>query len=453
MPTPAIPLYGYQKRWLKDRSRWKVGMFSRQSGKSFVCTLEIALDCLKAEAAGRPTKWVILSRGERQAKEAMLEGVHKHLKAYQVAFDFLEDVEHELEGEDGITKRVKAQEVVFSGGSRIIALPATPDTARGFSANVFLDEFAFHKDSAKIWRAVFPIVSRGWRLLVVSTPNGKGNKFYELVTGKSDSWSRHICDIHQAIAEGLPYDAEELRLALCDEDAWRQEYLLEWLDEASNWLPFELIDSVEDESAGVPEKFSGGTCFIGNDIARHSHLWVAWVVELVGDVLWTREIETLKGASFAEQDATLDALIARYNPVRVCMDQTGIGEKPVEDAQRRYGSRIEGVKFTPGSKQTMADLAKRAFQDRKIRIPQGDNVLRRDLHKLKCVPSPVGGTPRFIADSDASGHADRFWSMALAVSAASTPHIDLGSLKMLEQPRVELDGFDGGGGRVSLEGF
>ena len=32
---------------------------------------------------------------------------------------------------------------------------ANPDTARGFSANVFLDEFAFHKDSREIWKALF----------------------------------------------------------------------------------------------------------------------------------------------------------------------------------------------------------------------------------------------------------------------------------------------------------
>jgi phage FluMu gp28-like protein len=67
-------------------------------------------------------------------------------------------------------------------GSRVTALPANPDTARGFSANVFLDKFAFHQNSREIWKALFTVISAGFRLIVTSTPNGKGNKFYELMT-------------------------------------------------------------------------------------------------------------------------------------------------------------------------------------------------------------------------------------------------------------------------------
>ena len=64
-------LYPYQKVWLEDDSRFKIGMFARQTGKTFTTTLEIALDMALAELEGRRTRWVILSRGERQAREAM----------------------------------------------------------------------------------------------------------------------------------------------------------------------------------------------------------------------------------------------------------------------------------------------------------------------------------------------------------------------------------------------
>ncbi len=186
------------------------------------------------------------------------------------------------------------------GKSRITALPASPDTARGFSANVFLDEFAFHKDSRKIWAALFPVVSNGFKLRVVSTPNGKDNKFYELMTGTDNRWSRHVVDIYRAVKDGLPRDITELREALNDEDAWSQEYELKWLDEASSWLSYDLINSVEDGHAGIEGNYLGNPCFIGNDIVRRNDLWVAWVWEPVGDVLWTREIKTLKRAKFSE---------------------------------------------------------------------------------------------------------------------------------------------------------
>ncbi|STZ02834.1 terminase large subunit domain-containing protein [Moraxella equi] len=125
-------------------------------------------------------------------------------------------------------------------------MPANPDTARGFSANVFLDEFAFHADSRTIWKALFPVISAGFKLRVVSTPNGKGNKFYELMTNLNNkAWSRHITDIYTAVAYGLPRDIDELKEGLNDDDAWQQEYELKWLDEASAWLSYDLIDSVE----------------------------------------------------------------------------------------------------------------------------------------------------------------------------------------------------------------
>ena len=128
--------------------------------------------------------------------------------------------------------------MIWPNGSRVTALPANPDTARGFSANAFLDEFAFHADSRKIWAALFPVISAGWKLRVVSTPNGKNNKFYDLMTGDDPVWYRQTTDIYQAVADGLPRDIEQLRSALGDEDAWAQEYELKWLDEASAWISF-----------------------------------------------------------------------------------------------------------------------------------------------------------------------------------------------------------------------
>ena len=86
----GLVLYDYQKRWLADNSRFKIGMMSRQCGKTFTTTLEIVMDCLEAEAMGQRRRWVILSRGERQAREAMEEGIKRHFGAFKMAFESLE---------------------------------------------------------------------------------------------------------------------------------------------------------------------------------------------------------------------------------------------------------------------------------------------------------------------------------------------------------------------------
>lgn len=412
----AIQLLQTQQDWMRDQSRFKLGLFARQTGKTFVATLEITDATLRAEAEGRRSPWVILSRGERQAYQAIREGVDRHLHAYDIALKSLTENEVEFYDEDNIKRR--GLEILFPNGNFIVAIPANPDTARGYSANMLFDEFAFHKDSRAIWGAAFPIINRGFKVRVISTPNGKGNKFYELATDAAGVWSKHHMDIYEAVKQGAPLNIEELKAGLMDDDIWQQEYELKWLDEASAWLSYDLINSVENDHAGDPNKYAGGPAFVGVDIATRNDLFVIWVNEMVGDVMWTREIIARQRISFKEMDDLLADVFRRYNVIRCCMDQTGMGEKPVEDAKLKHGgSRVEGVLFTLASKLALATVGKQAFEDKKIRIPMGDEKLRLDLHKLKKETSATG-QPRFVADSDAAGHADRAWACFLACNAA-----------------------------------
>ncbi|WP_151720208.1 terminase large subunit domain-containing protein [Gemmobacter serpentinus] len=429
--SPVIRFLPYQKAWIADQSRFKIGMFSRQTGKTFSTGGECADDCFTAWAEDRRARWVILSRGERQAAEMMTEVIKPFTKAYYEVYNTLlkggEPTFHEGEfrapqekGPDAVYKQL---EVAFPNGSRITALPANPDTARGFSANVILDEFAFHAKSREIWAALFPVISKsGLKLRVISTPNGKGNKFFELMTAEDTVWSRHVVDIYEAVRQGLDRDIDMLRKGMADPDAWAQEYELQWLDEASSWLDYDLIGACEHPAAGLPGLYQSGPCFVGVDIAARNDLFVIWVMELVGDVLWTREVITRRRASFFEQDQLLAEVMQRYHVVRCRMDQTGMGEKPVEDAKRRHGdSRVEGVLFSAAIKLDMATALKEAMQDRKARIPAGDVPLRADLHAIKKQVG-VTGTPRLIADGDTDGHADRFWAAAMAVSGAQVTY-------------------------------
>ena len=405
--------YDFQRSWITNNSRFKAGMFTRQTGKTFGTTFEVAQDCQLAELEGRRSRWVILSRGERQAKEAMEEGVKRHCQAMGAV---ISSSEADWRGE----ATFRSLEVEWPGGSRITALPANPDTARGFSANVFLDEFAFHQDSRKIWKALFPVISAGWKLRVVSTPNGKGNKFYNLMTGNDPVWYRQTTDIYQAVADGLPRNIDELRAGLDDPDAWAQEYELQWLDEASAWLSYDLIATVEDATAGDPGGYLGGPCYAGMDIGRRGDLAVIWVDEMIGDVAWQRELVRLRRASFAEQDAELERVMDAYDIRRLCMDQTGMGEKPVEDAKRRYGEyKVEGVLFTGPVKLTLATVLKQRFEDRQCRIAI-EQDLRNSHHAVKKTVT-AAGNPRFDADRDDHGHADEFWADALAKHAAADP--------------------------------
>ena len=417
---------GYQKRWLEDQSLLKLWDKSRRIGATYAESYE---DVVDASQKNNPMDVWFSSADETAAKEYILYCKH-WANVLNVA---AEDMGEQIIDKE---KDVKALVIQFSTGKRIHGLSSNPTAFRSKGGKLVLDEFAFHKSPETLWKAAAPIVTWGYPVRILSSNNGKGNLFYRKVSAaeNGNEWSLHRTTIIDAINDGLVARIlrksvasddenraflERIKSLAGDEDTFNQEYMCIPSDEASAWLPYDLIASVEDEQAGKPERYQGGHCYIGNDIAARNDLWVAWVIKRVGSVLWTREIATLKGASFAEQDRVLDELMSRYHVLRLAMDQTGMGEKPVEDATRRYGqSRVNGVLFTSAAKQELATIGKQAFEDRRIRIPSGSPELRNDLHKLQKITGATG-IPRFVAESDSSGHADRAWACFLALSAAS----------------------------------
>ena len=252
--APVLQLLPYQRRWVEDDSHLKIVVKARQIGYSFAASIRALLECLK-----RKTTWIFLSKGERQSR-LLMEKVQEHTKSCGILARACES--SFFEG-----TLIKQLEVRFANGSVIYGLPANPDTARGYSGNVTLDEFAFHADADKIYSALFPTITRGYSLEVISTPNGQQGKFYELAkaaglieqesgvrsqeSGETGSslvtrhsslaWSGHRVDIYEAIRQGLNIDFELLRAGCDDETSWQQEYCCQFVSTAENFIPPALV--------------------------------------------------------------------------------------------------------------------------------------------------------------------------------------------------------------------
>ena len=320
MTEAAVKLYGFQKRWLLDKARFKIGNMSRQIGKSFMVALEVVDDAMETGP-----DWVLLSAGERQSKELM-QKVKMHCEAYALAAS---EIEQDVFKADDVEYTMLT--IRLPNGARIIGLPANPDTARGFSANVVLDEFAFHKDSDKIWKALFPTIARGFKIRVVSTPQGKGNRFHILMTG-DNKWSKHTVDIYQAVADGVPHNIEELKEGLEDEDAWMQEFEVKFVEEASAWLSYEKIAACYNDSlvpeisyeqldlSTLPSLFKGRP-FGGLDIGRRKDLSVLDLEDQVGDIFWQRSMIILPKTRLTVQKTLLWKIMDILKMERICIDQ------------------------------------------------------------------------------------------------------------------------------------
>jgi len=393
----------YQQRWVADTSRFKIWLKSRQIGGSLGSAFEAVADCVdKAN-----TDWVVLSAGQRQSEEWMLKGN----RVARVVSDAMDLPKPDC----------RTSEVRFPNGSRILALPANPDTVRGYSANLVLDEFAFHERPDRIYEAIYPAISNPLRgelkLRIISTPAGRNSKFFEIWNKSEElNFVRHKTTIHSAIEEGLPMDVEALKIGLDDPEAWEQEYECEFVDATNVLLPYTLIDEcVSDEATLDCEEESGGAVrFVGIDIGRKHDLTVAWTLEKVGDVMWTKEVLVLRNTPYHLQEELLADRINRAT--HAAIDSTGIGNAISESLAKRFDFKLEQCNFTQGLKAKLFPGLRRAFQERGIRVPR-DKAIREDLHSVNELTTP-GGNKQYRAVRRSDGHADRCTALALANYAA-----------------------------------
>lgn len=414
MRSPLEILLPYQRDWVADKARYKIGMWARQTGKSMSTGCEAVRDCM-----ARKTTWVCLSAGERQALEWMRKA-RDWTEAFQFAVaDYRED-------RDGAEALLKTAEIEYPNGSRIIALPANPNTARGYSANLVLDEFAFHEKPDAIWRAIYPSISNPlkgeYALRIVSTPNGKANKFYDLWT-KNERYSKHLIDIYTAVQRGLPIDIDELKAGLDDPEGWAQEYECQFIDEASILLPYDLIATCEADEASDGWDWaaldSPNPLYLGMDIGRKKDLTVVWLIEKLGDVAWTRGVKVMEKTPFHEQFSFVERALQSRSIKRACIDATGIGAMLAEELARKFGAyRAEECKFTAEFKQEIFEPLRARFEERTVRVPVS-RAIREDLHGLQRLTT-ASGNIRYQAPHNDDGHCDRATALALALHAGRT---------------------------------
>ncbi len=405
---PIIPLLDYQREDVESDARFRWNCWARQTGKSFTKSLRRILRGLS-----RKRTQVFLSAGERQSRELM-QKARQHCQALKIATDYYDNrFFRDLS--------IKQLEIVLPGGVRIIGLPANPQTARGFTGDVFLDEFAMHAFDRDIWAAMFPSILRGQgEVDVASTPKGKSNLFYQLHT--NDRFVASTITLPDAIGKGLDVDAEEMRRAMGDDTLYRQEFLCEFVDEATAFLTYEQIAACVDAGLVLHDSVEGlardpRELFVGVDVGRVRDLTVVWVLAGGGNELVTVAIHELAGATFRTQFDLISEILSVRRVRRCCIDAGGLGMQLAEQAVERFGShRVEAVTFTAALKSQIASGFRIEVEAGRVRIPSDERIVN-DWHSVERKMTESGHF-RLTAPRKEGSHADRFWAAALAVHAA-----------------------------------
>ncbi len=429
----------YQKRWIEDRSRLKIMEKSRQIGLSWASAYGLVRD--HASGIFKLDTWVS-SRDEIQAR-LFLEDCQAFARIFNIA---AKDLGQSVLEEGA---RSSAYTLEFAGGKRIHSLSSNPDAQAGKRGTRFLDEFALHPDPRRLYAVAYPGITWGGRLEIVSTHRGKNNYFNELIEeikykGNPKNFSYHRVTLVDALEQGfldklkskLPKEDVRqsmdtadyynfIRASCPDEATFMEEYLCEPIDETSAFLTYELITSCEyTEGEVLPELReddpSVGDLYLGVDVGRTQDRTVFWLLEHRHGVFFTRKLIALENARFKEQEDVFYTLLRHPKLRRACVDQTGIGRQFAERAQEKSGRyKVEGIHFTAPVKEALAYPVRRAFETKALRIPC-DRTLRADLRSVK-KETTSSGNIRFAAERSASGHADHFWALALALHAVEKP--------------------------------
>ena len=358
----------------------------------------------------------------------------------------------------------------FDSGVRLTSFPSKAIRGRAKST-VVLDEFAHVQHDKQIYQGSFAVIAKGGVLRVGSSPMGASGTFYEIDSQslqdykgyerKTTPWwevrafSRNVKEA-RTLAPTLEtnervemFGNERIKAIFANvpiED-FQQEFECVYVDESTAWITWleirsnqldELkcfisesknseIDNAIDTLTDLADSIKRGEIeeqlSAGIDIGRTRN---ATEIHLVGlsttDSFPLRGMITLSNCDFDSQKAVIRFMLENL-PVTACLiDQNGLGRNLAEDMEKAFPAKAEGVNFTNESKKLWATDMKMHFQKHRVPIPV-HKELAYQIHSIKKIISP---SKNLIFDTvrNEKHHADKFWSLALAIAGANKPILE-----------------------------
>lgn len=421
----------YQLAFLNDNSAYRGVEKSRQTGFSFVFAVEgLGRSHLKAQ---HNSIFVSYNLADAKEKIAYCKAMYESLPLeYQKKLVIDSKLELGFESHNGHRKTM----------SRISSNPSK--APRGRNGDIYLDELAHCQNDREIYKGSTALILRkGGQLTVCSSPLGKRGVFWEILREEIKEYPnyrrqhvpwwlcKHFCTNVAEAATYAPHLETEHRVelwgnerlkqqyeALTIED-FQQEFEVLYSDEAMTFFPYGLIlnrctidpdDLVEDFSALVNCR---GRLVAGFDVGRNKDLSVLSIFEVMRDGLHKcRMIKTYEKMPFEFQQNELEALLTIAEVARLSIDKTGMGIQLAETLETKFPGQVIGENFSESKKEIWATDFKILLQRDLIELPR-DRQLIGDIHSIR--KQQTSNRTLFVSGRDKNGHADRFWSCALAV--------------------------------------
>lgn len=231
----GLTLDRWQQRVARSRARQQLLLCCRQSGKTTV----VAVVALWRALAVAGSTVLAVSPSQRQSAE-LIKSVRDLLNRLR-----LRDVDVAQESVLSVT---------LGNASRILALPGSETTIRGYGAHLLLVDEAARVPDATI-DAVRPMVAvTGGQLILLSTPWGQRGRFWQAWTAGGTDWERTEVDAYSC--PRIPREWLEQERRQLPPLVFNSEYLCKFTDSVTQVFPTaDILAALSDE---VPALFPGG---------------------------------------------------------------------------------------------------------------------------------------------------------------------------------------------------
>ncbi|RKY19795.1 MAG: hypothetical protein DRQ55_09690 [Planctomycetota bacterium] len=265
----------------------------------------------------------------------------------------------------------------------------------------------------RIWQGYLSqrlIDKRGWALLI-STPSGKGwfHEAYRRGQGSDENWaSWNYPSWNNPYLDRERIDAER---ALLPQRVFDQEYGGQFLEGAG-----QVFRGVRECATGeFADPDENQTYVAGLDLAKVADFSVLTILDGDGQVVF---VDRFHRIDWSVQVDRVRTACERYGNCRVLVDSTGAGE-PVFEILRKADVRVEGYKFTAGSKAALIDNLALMLEQRSLVLPRAE-VCPELIDEMEAFEFTVtdGGTVRTGAPG--GQHDDCVVSLALAAWMRNT---------------------------------
>ena len=475
--TPAV-LMPYQQKWIAETSPFKVIEKSRRTGLTWAEAADNVLTAAASKAAGGQNVYYIAYNQDMTVE--YIQACAMWARAFNHAAGEIE--EGIWDDEADVDRNIKTFTICFpDSGFRIVALSSRPSNLRGRQGVIVIDEAAFHESLAKLLKAAMAMIIWGGRVHVISTHDGAGNPFAELVdeirAGKQPGVV-HRLTFAEAVTDGL-YRRVCLRLgnpwSQAEEDQWRADVYAFYgsgAEEELDCVPSQgggaylsraLIESRMSPNTPVlrldlPDDFNllaehireaevndwlklhvapllrainpNFKSYYGFDFGRSGDLSV--MIPLVqGEDLVCRPpfVLEMRNVPFHQQEQVLFYIVTRLPRfVKGAMDARGNGQYLAEVAVQKYGvSHVDAVMLSEGWYRENMPPFKAAFEDGTLDdLPRDSNILD-DLRALQVVKgvARLPDTKNTGADGK-KRHGDAAIGLALGIAAVRADGYEIG---------------------------